>query len=342
MGTKIKDAQLLENLTGNESIPISDGSGNPKRVLANQLKNIPVVDSEDKLDSLGLKQGELAAITVNELRAVSFGELYQPSEWFNVNFKPSDFDKFSSVTKIECYANSEIKPGAYSAVGIVPKKIFEGDMNPYGLFVSEENGATVVAFADLTTNSVSLLVKNGEVDTLAVKSCNDILNSKEFVYTGPLDSFDANIMDLGVKLIKEVSGSILNIKEKNSFGKIVKEEELTIGLSRIEGLAKKTLQQYELLEFNNAGGSHLSIFISTAYTILKHNALDVLVSITNEENRCFLETTIEYHCYGAELRFQDDSITWENGTSPDFTKNSIILITVINRLASYKVFPMKT
>lgn len=39
MGTKIKDAQLLESVTGAERIPVSDGSGNPKAVTTEALKN---------------------------------------------------------------------------------------------------------------------------------------------------------------------------------------------------------------------------------------------------------------------------------------------------------------
>ena len=45
MGTKIKDAQLLENLTGNESIPISDGSGSNKDYAQNyEIKDVKGAD----------------------------------------------------------------------------------------------------------------------------------------------------------------------------------------------------------------------------------------------------------------------------------------------------------
>lgn len=45
MGTKIKDAQLLESVTGAERIPVSDGSGNPKAVTTEALKNFVGVGS---------------------------------------------------------------------------------------------------------------------------------------------------------------------------------------------------------------------------------------------------------------------------------------------------------
>lgn len=47
MGTKIKDAQLLESVTGVERIPVSDGSGNPKAVTTETLKNFVGAGSSD-------------------------------------------------------------------------------------------------------------------------------------------------------------------------------------------------------------------------------------------------------------------------------------------------------
>lgn len=38
MGVAIKDAQLVEQVTGSEKIPVSDGSGKPKTVTSEQLK----------------------------------------------------------------------------------------------------------------------------------------------------------------------------------------------------------------------------------------------------------------------------------------------------------------
>lgn len=38
MGVKIKDAQLVEQVTGNEKIPVSDGSGLPGAVTTEQIK----------------------------------------------------------------------------------------------------------------------------------------------------------------------------------------------------------------------------------------------------------------------------------------------------------------
>lgn len=47
MGVKIKDAQLVEQVTGNEKIPVSDGSGSPKAVTTEQLKDYIGVNEGD-------------------------------------------------------------------------------------------------------------------------------------------------------------------------------------------------------------------------------------------------------------------------------------------------------
>lgn len=38
MGIKIKDAQLVIRVTGEEKIPVSDGSGQPRAVTTEQIK----------------------------------------------------------------------------------------------------------------------------------------------------------------------------------------------------------------------------------------------------------------------------------------------------------------
>lgn len=38
MGVKIKDAELVKEVTGEERIPVSDGSGQPKAMTTEQMK----------------------------------------------------------------------------------------------------------------------------------------------------------------------------------------------------------------------------------------------------------------------------------------------------------------
>lgn len=45
MGVKIKDAQLIESVTGAERIPVSDGTGTPKSVTIETISNVILSDS---------------------------------------------------------------------------------------------------------------------------------------------------------------------------------------------------------------------------------------------------------------------------------------------------------
>lgn len=44
MGVKIKDAELVKEVTGEERIPVSDGSGQPKAMTTEQMKGFVGVD----------------------------------------------------------------------------------------------------------------------------------------------------------------------------------------------------------------------------------------------------------------------------------------------------------
>ena len=67
MGVKIKDAELVKKVTGNERIPVSDGSNTPKTVSVSQIKDYAVE---------GLGGNDLLALEISEVGevAVTYGE----------------------------------------------------------------------------------------------------------------------------------------------------------------------------------------------------------------------------------------------------------------------------
>lgn len=112
MGTKIKDAQLLESVTGAERIPVSDGSGNPKAVTIETLSNVVFSDSvkifqtqeeyENALDSI-----EYPCLSyIEELNKCIFSE------------KPIMWNAHATVTQE--YINTITENGVISAVNGIP------------------------------------------------------------------------------------------------------------------------------------------------------------------------------------------------------------------------------
>lgn len=65
MGTKIKDAQLIESVTGAERIPVSDGSGNPKAVTTETLKNFVGAGSSGGGGMIEITYAELKSLRDN-------------------------------------------------------------------------------------------------------------------------------------------------------------------------------------------------------------------------------------------------------------------------------------
>ena len=81
-GITIKDAQLVERATGNEKIPVSDGSGLPKGVLVEQIKAYSIVgmatseelkSKQDLIDDLdAIREGAaLGATALQEHQDIS-------------------------------------------------------------------------------------------------------------------------------------------------------------------------------------------------------------------------------------------------------------------------------
>lgn len=344
MGTKIKDAQLLENLTGNESIPISDGSGNPKRVLANQLKNIPVVDSEDKLDSLGLKQGQIAAVAVDTIETKRFSELYQPISDASSGLFPFDFYKYSKIKNIEVILSDKIPTNVEESVIIATKKYFTKEDAPYFVGISTTNGFSIHVFKlDGSYNATfTMKSESGEeiVNQEAIKEFNDILFTDEVYFLGK-QSENITYIDSVFRIIEQKKQTNLFISNKNSFNKIIDEISFDEFKNSISTIGRPIIKKQ--LNFNATypnfiiGGNTYYIFDLPGNNI-------VTFVIADNSNLSFLEEfSLEIICREGNHNISFlNNITWENDTPPAFEPNTIVRISIINGLATYKVFPMST
>ena len=227
MGTKIKDAQLLESVTGVERIPVSDGSGNPKAVTTEALKNfvgasggggIPIVDSEEKLKALDLPQGSLASVAFDTIRKVSFRDLYQPTT--------NDFDMstgllvnpdaLSKVDKLEFTFPEGLQSGESVGIYLVPKTFGMNNQKILAIEVWGDNGVvtSVIGLAMLSGYSSYPFCQYDDNGVLSINqenidTFNELLTTDDWCYFSNLDtefSITEAQFDLLDKFVKSVSG----------------------------------------------------------------------------------------------------------------------------------------
>lgn len=345
MGTKIKDAELISKVSGEELIPVSDGSGKAKAIKAGSIKNIPVVDAEDKLESLGLAQGQIAAVAVDTMEIKSFSELYQPIHALPSS-KPSDFDNWDKVTGIICEIPYGLNSGEQEMLAIVPRTFYEDFTCVYILCVAYNDEVPSISLIEQFSKTLIdiITVSNGEpkINQSAVNYFNEILSNGDFVYAGSFGS-NFSIIDLGVKAIGGSKITELYINDGNLFEKIVSKKELEVEAIKI--IQKRNNMSFSLDERTLQDNTSIDVHINTDYTVFKiHGGVGVrLVKLPTINKDEMHEYIIEYHCLGSPFYFSKEvNLVWENDTPPAFETNTIVRITIINGLATYKVFPMST
>lgn len=303
---------------------------------------IPVVDSEDKLEGLGLKQGEIAVVA--NTSHMCFSELYQPISTLPSD-KPSDFDNWDAVTGITCEIPHGISDTSFSCIFIVPRTIYEIQSNCYMLQVGLDDGMPRVAVSDMYTHThIDFTTTiNGEhkINQSIVDEFNTILSSGDFVYAG-LEEGTLTVIDSAVKLNTKIAHSDLYINNGSLFQKIVTQEGLEKEFEKKS--TEKNKKTIELVSGSYPDTTTLNVDIRKEYTIIKVYGTEAMhiygIPTVNEIEAC--EYIIEYYCFGSKLEFIRANIVWENDTPPAFEPNTIVRISIINGLATYKVFPMPT
>ena len=261
MGTKIKDAALLESVTGAESIPVSDGTGTPKRVQFNTLKTlfaggggIPIVDSEEKLETLDLPQGSLASVAYDTLSVVSFRELYQPTaadldQEAGVLTNP---DALSSVSKMEFTVPAGLQTGEpQTGFYIVPRTFSITNQNLIMLVFLVNTDGNVKGFSGyiVTSENVEQVTffnydDNGvpSIDQTAIDRLNALLETDDWCYFGnPEAGFTLTEAQFDTidKFVKSASGARVTdlfIREPQKWNSIVEQTKKSIPkkISQIE------------------------------------------------------------------------------------------------------------
>lgn len=305
---------------------------------------IPIVDSEDKLESLGLAQGQIAAVAKDFTGVTSFRNLYISSiPETTTNRIPSDIDRYSRVKKLEFQVPIGLNPGDAAAVGILSIDAFEDSKGEsYSLVVGDMGqGNIVVAAMRLSGNGEQyIFIKNGTIYQDVIDSFNQKLSNGDFVYMGPYaPEMNFDILDSGVKVLSDVRYGKLYIKNGN-FTNIADGYD-------IEGLKRTAVNSYIPLYKMESEESDKSksynIDISSGYNLIKlKDGRHIYINYNFNDNYLVSEDIVEIHCYEKNIINIEGEIVWENDTPPAFEPNTIVRVSIINGLATYKVFPMLT
>lgn len=364
-GIKIKDAALVNKLTGLEKIPVSNGSGQPAAVTINQIldkaSGVPIVDSEEKLETLDLPQGSLASVAYDAIKKVSFRDLYQPT-MNDLDMNTSSLvnpDALSNVSKLEFTFPEGLQNGELTGIVLVPRTFSAQNQKMMSLAITANDGMvgnilsivvdsvyTSYIFCEYDENGVPL-VNQENIDAF-----NELLTTDDWCYFSSPDTdfviteeqFD--LIDMFVKGVSGIQGTDLYIKESENFAQLCKKSETEKLISREINKVDKHLQQ----EIDKVA-EHIGIPISYSSgnavelvpnTYIKHNQTsDLSISFIEPTNSEIAnEYILELVCNGNSVTFPE-SIRWRDNEIPVFTSGTTVIISVINNLAIAATFESK-
>lgn len=306
---------------------------------------IPIVDSEDKLESLGLAQGQIAAVAKDFNGVTSFRNLYISSvPEITINKIPSDIDCYSRVKKLEFQVPIGLNPGDGAAVGIMSIDAFEDSKKgeSYSLIVADMGQGNIIVGAQRLGGQGEkyIFIENGTIYQDVIDSFNQKLINGNFVYVGPYSpEMNFDILDSGVKVLSDVRYGKLYIKNGN-FTNIADGYD-------IEGLKRTAVNSYIPLYKRESEESdkskNYSFDILSGYNLVKlKDGGHIYIKYSFNDNYLVSEDIVEIHCYEKNIINIEGDIVWENNTPPAFEPNTIVRVSIINGLATYKVFPMST
>lgn len=305
---------------------------------------IPIVDSEDKLESLGLAQGQIAAVAKDFTGVTSFRNLYISSvPEITVDRIPSDIDRFSRVKKLEFQVPIGLNPGDVAAVFICSIDYFgDSKAESYSLVVGDGGQGNIIVGAQCLSGYGEryIFIENGTIYQDVIDSFNQKLSNGDFVYRGlcaPEMNFD--ILDSGVKVLSDVRYGKLYIKNGN-FTNIADGYDIEV-LKRTAVNSYIPLYKRESEESDKLTGYNIDI--SSGYNLIKlKDGKHIYINYNFNDNYLVSDDIVEIHCYDKNIINFEGNIVWENDTPPAFEPNTIVRVSIINGLATYKVFPMPT
>lgn len=327
--------QLLNKVENNES----SGGG------------IQIVDSEEKLNSLNVPVGSLAAVAVpGTIKESSFRDLYQPDASILDQSTGSltTPELLSSVSSIKVTAPEGNIEGVTSGVYIIPRDFSQSNSKMIAICIDVSDN--IVTRVGVTTmidsySSLSLITYNDGVPTVdnsAIETINNYLASGDWCYIGfPESGFVITeeqfaTLDKFIHPITDVpSTAKIYIKEDN-WEKLNKKELLEITYIKNELNNKATA--IELNSENWFGTALPNIYYKRTITgVTSSNHFTCKNDSTKYEEFIF-----EIKCENNAnfiFKYKDGTpIIWANDDIPQFAGGMTYLISIVNGLAVYSMF----
>lgn len=319
---------VIKTFDGNEW-KVSSGGG------------IPIVDSEDKIESLGLKQGELVGVAIDNTETLSFRDLIQPTNDMLSN--PSLIENLSQVSGVSFSVPDTVFNGDdWFCVAFVRKGFADDNWEMISIYIWDDSniGVDYIDYAADSCDSFILInFQDGAyvINKDNVGILNDVLVSDEWFYYGSggynsLEVSEEEFVRID-KFAKAVIGSAsteLFIKEHNNVGKIA----LYSGLKKLEQTLPKTGYPVELYNVNFRGSFEMSPNI---YYRINSNGADIRVALKDGAEENVSEYVMEFTVNGNVSVSFPSSIKW-SGEPPTFESGSVVVISIVNNLAVSKTF----
>lgn len=234
----------IPNIFGNSSVNMTEIFNKVDKKVTEKLEEfkdnipsgngVPIVDSEDKLETLDLPQGSLASVAYNTLVKVSFRDLYQPTS-NDLDMSTGSLvnpDTLSKVGKLEFTFPEGLQSGEVVGVYLVPRTFSAQNPNVLGLGITT-NGDMVSSILGIIMGTDYKQCIFCEYDENGVPSINqenidifnELLTTDDWCYFSNLETgfvmteaqFD--LLDKFVKSVSGVQGTDLYIKEPSKFVK---------------------------------------------------------------------------------------------------------------------------
>lgn len=323
--------------------------------LLNKVENggssgggIQIVDSEEKLNSLNVPVGSLAAVAVpGTIKESSFRDLYQPDASIldTSTGTITNPELLSSVLSIKVTAPLNFELEGFFGIYIVPRTFSDTNQvmialmfrGGYGFGAMSMIGGETSDFTFVDYSSGKPVINND-----AINQFNNILATDDWCYFGNPESATGiteeqfNIIDMFVKAVQNIpSTAEIYIKEDN-WEKLNKKE-----LQEITYIKNELNNKVTAIELNSEN------WFGTALPNIYYKR--TITSVTNSNHFTCKNDSTKYEEFIFEIKCENNAnftfkykdgtpIIWANDDIPQFAGGMTYLISIVNGLAIYSMF----
>lgn len=355
---KIKDVELLKEITGNEKIPVSNGTDKPATITVNQIlekSGIKIVESEEELENLDLPIGSVSIVgsesSIEEILIKDCKQITPDDIDLNTQ-QISDIDSFNTVESVQ-FEFPEWPQGAQGGMFVIVNKDF--NTNPIMMQIGAMEGNIGAAYIDqVNQNMFEILICsysdpiNYEINQEGLDQFNQLFNEQEWIYLGFHD-FNAfpdteslnQMLDFVNLFVKFRSGyptkSDIYIKG-DTWGKVDYKKYERASNVALE-LQKKTNYPVMFPEANANGYIDLK---PNTYNVCVCTDQSISFRYTDEraiQNLSHInEYVIELQYNGNASVYFPSNLKWLNGDTPTLTSGKKYLISVVDNLGVWGEF----